>query len=52
MLKSIAIVVGSYLLSFVLVLATDPLLSRLFPWPVSCWIGLQLAGRRTGSPSA
>ena len=31
MLKSIAVVVGSYLLSIVLVLATDPLLSRLFP---------------------
>ena len=31
MFKSIAIVVGSYLLSVVLVLATDPLLSRLFP---------------------
>jgi hypothetical protein len=31
MLKSIAIVIGSYLLSIVLVLATDPLLSRLFP---------------------
>jgi len=31
MLKSIAIVVGSYLLSVVLVLATDPLLSLLFP---------------------
>ena len=31
MLKSIAVVVGSYLLSVVLVLATDPLLSRLFP---------------------
>lgn len=30
-LKSIAIVVGSYLLSVVLVLATDPLLSLLFP---------------------
>ena len=127
MFKSIAIVVGSYLLSVVLVLATDPLLSRLFPedyvqgripsspalmastaffvvisilcawlcarfasgraarhvlwffilgevmgiaaiipnwskgwphwywlswlltWPVSCWIGLLLAGRRTDS---
>jgi hypothetical protein len=31
MLKSIAVVVGSYLLSVVLVLATDPLLTRLFP---------------------
>ena len=31
MLKSIAVVVGSYLLSIALVLATDPLLSRLFP---------------------
>ena len=31
MLKSIAAVGGSYLLSVVLVLATDPLLSRLFP---------------------
>src|ERR1039457_2582274 len=31
MLKSIAIVVGSYLLSVVLVIATDPLLSRVFP---------------------
>lgn len=31
MLKSIAIVAGSYLLSVLLVLATDPLLSRLFP---------------------
>jgi len=31
MLKSIADVVGSYLLSIVLVLATDPLLSRIFP---------------------
>src|ERR1700675_987106 len=30
MLKSIAVVVGSYLLSIILVLATDPLLSRLF----------------------
>jgi hypothetical protein len=130
MFKSIAVVVGSYLLSIVLVLATDPLLSRLFPgdfvrghvpsngallastvcfiivaifcawlcarlapgrvarhvlwffvlgeamgiaatipnwskgwphwywlswllaWPVSCWIGLMLAGRRTDSVSA
>jgi len=128
MVKSIAVVVGSYLLSVVLVLATDPLLSRLFPgdfvkgrvpsdaalisskalfvvisilcaglcarfapsraarhvlwfffigeamgvaatipsgrkgwphwywlswlltWPVSCWIGLLLAGRRAPSP--
>ncbi len=31
MLKSAAAVIGSYLLSIVLVLATDPLLSRLFP---------------------
>ena len=31
MLKSIAIVVGSYVLSIVLVLCSDPLLSRLFP---------------------
>jgi hypothetical protein len=31
MLKSIAVVAGSYLLSIVLVLATDPLLARLFP---------------------
>jgi hypothetical protein len=31
MVKSITVVVGSYLLSVVLVLATDPLLSRLFP---------------------
>ena len=31
MLKSIAVVVGSYILSVILVLATDPLLSRLFP---------------------
>ncbi|HKT50717.1 MAG TPA: hypothetical protein VJV96_10485 [Candidatus Angelobacter sp.] len=31
MLKSIADVIGCYLLSIVLVLATDPLLSRLFP---------------------
>jgi hypothetical protein len=31
MLRSIAVVVGSYLLSIVLVLATDPLLSRIFP---------------------
>jgi hypothetical protein len=30
-LKSIAAVLGSYLLSVVLVVATDPLLSRLFP---------------------
>ena len=131
MLKSIAVVVGSYMLSIVLVLGTDPLLSRLFPgnfdrghiptnpaltastaffvvisilcawvcarfapnrpgrhvlwffivgevmgivatipnwgkgwphwywlswllsWPVSCWIGLLLAGRRAGqSPAA
>ena len=130
MLKSIAVVAGSYLLSIVLVLATDPLLTRLFPgdfvrgqvpsgpalmastacfvvisilcawlcarlapgraarhvlwffilgeamgiatiipnwgkgwphwywlswlltWPVSCWIGLLLAGRRTDSSAA
>ena len=31
MLKSMAVVVGSYLLSIVLVFASDPLLSRLFP---------------------
>ena len=31
MLKSFAVVIGSYLLSVVLVLCTDPLLSRLFP---------------------
>jgi hypothetical protein len=31
MVKSIAVVVGSYLLSVILVVATDPLLSRLFP---------------------
>jgi Ca2+/Na+ antiporter len=31
MLKSIGVVLGSYMLSIVLVLATDPLLSRLFP---------------------
>ncbi len=31
MLKSIGIVVGSYVLSIVLVLGTDPLLSRIFP---------------------
>ena len=31
MFKSIAVVVGCYLLSVVLVMATDPLLSRLFP---------------------
>ena len=31
MLKSIGIVLGSYVLSIVLVLATDPLLSRVFP---------------------
>jgi hypothetical protein len=30
-LKSIAVVAGTYLLSIVLVLASDPLLSRLFP---------------------
>ena len=31
MLKSLAAVGGSYLLSVILVVATDPLLSRLFP---------------------
>ncbi len=31
MLKSIAVVAGSYVLTIVLVLGTDPLLSRLFP---------------------
>jgi hypothetical protein len=31
MLKSIGVVAGSYVLSVVLVLATDPLLSHLFP---------------------
>jgi len=31
MLKSIASVIGAYALSIILVLATDPLLSRLFP---------------------
>jgi hypothetical protein len=31
MLKSLAAVIGSYLLSVVLVFATDPLLSRIFP---------------------
>ncbi len=31
MLKSVAVVVGSYLLSIVLVVASDPLLSLLFP---------------------
>ena len=31
MLKSIALVIGSYALSVVLVLGTDPLLTRLFP---------------------
>ena len=31
MVKSIAVVVGSYLLSIVLVLCSDPILSRLFP---------------------
>ncbi len=30
-MKSIAVVLGSYLLSVLLVLGTDPLLSRLFP---------------------
>ncbi len=31
MLKSVAIVIGSYVLSILLVLGSDPLLSRLFP---------------------
>ena len=31
MLRSVAVVLGSYLLSIVLVVATDPLLSHLFP---------------------
>ena len=31
MLKSVSVVIGSYVLSVVLVLCTDPLLSRLFP---------------------
>jgi hypothetical protein len=31
MLKSVAVVFGSYVLSVILVLGTDPLLSRLFP---------------------
>src|SRR5262245_34841423 len=31
MVKSIAVVVGSYVLSVALVLCTDPLLSRIFP---------------------
>jgi len=31
MLKSIAVVVGSYLLSVILVVCSDPLLSRIFP---------------------
>ena len=31
MVKSIGVVVGSYVLSVVLVLASDPLLSRIFP---------------------
>ena len=31
MLKSVAVIAGSYVLSVVLVLGTDPLLSRLFP---------------------
>lgn len=130
MLKSIGVVAGSYGLSIILVLATDPLLSRLFPgdfvkgripsnaalcastgffvvvsilcawvcahfapsrpglhvlwfciigevmgiaaiipnwsrgwphwywlswlvtWPMSCWIGLMLGGRRTGQTPA
>ena len=130
MFKSIVVVLGSYMLSVVLVVVTDPLLSRLFPgdfarghvpsevalltstalfvlvsilcawlcarfapsrayrhvlwffvlgevmgiaatipnwskgwphwywlswlftWPVSCWVGLLLSGRRTGQPAA
>jgi hypothetical protein len=130
MLKSVAVVIGCYLLSVILVLGTDPLLSRLFPgefvnghiptdtaltastvffvaisifcawlcarfapasrgrtvlwffvlgeamglvatipnwnkgwphwywlswlltWPISCWIGLRLAGRRTAQAAA
>ena len=130
MLKSIAVVAGSYVLSVILVIGTDPLLSHLFPgdyvrgrlpsntalitstalfviisilcawvcarfapcraarhllwffiigevmgiasiipnwskgwphwywlswlltWPVSCWIGLLISGRKTDSPSA
>ena len=129
MVKSIGVVLGSYVLSMMLVLASDPLLSRLFPgdfdrgripsstpllastgcfviisilcawlcarfapgraglhvlwffvigeamglaatipnwtkgwphwywlswvltWPVSCWLGLMLSGRRGGQPS-
>ena len=35
MLKSIAAVVGSYLLSIILVFATGPLLARLFPGDVA-----------------
>ena len=31
MVKSIAVVVGSYILSIILVMLTDPVLSRLFP---------------------
>ncbi len=31
MVKSIAVIVGSYLLSIILVMGTDPLLSRIFP---------------------
>lgn len=31
MVKSIAVVAGSYILSVILVLGTDPLLSRIFP---------------------
>jgi hypothetical protein len=31
MLKSVAVVIGSYILSVVLVLASDPLLSKIFP---------------------
>jgi hypothetical protein len=44
MLKSIAVVAGTYLLSVVLVLATDPLLSRVFPG--------EFAGSRVPSDSA
>jgi len=130
MVKSVGVVLGAYLLSIVLVLASDPLLSRLFPgdfvrgripsnpallastgcfvavsilcawlcsrfaprrpalhvlwffgigevfgigatipnwskgwphwywlawlltWPVSCWLGLLVSGRRSAQPSA
>ena len=37
MLKSLLVVAGSYLLSVVLVLATDPLLSHLFPGEFVKW---------------